>query len=102
MQSAHDDENVARLFAVKVTAMQAILFVVGASIAGLAGALYAFQYNYLEPASFGAMMSSTYLWVAPVQRSDHSWVRPYSRLSPNFCEAVRNGDTYCSAFWSSP
>ncbi len=57
MQAAHDDENVARLFAVKVTAMQAILFVVGAGIAGLAGALYAFQYNYLEPASFGAMMS---------------------------------------------
>ena len=57
MRSVHDDENVAALFGVNVRMTQVMTFTLGGVMAGLAGALYAHQYNYIEIQYFNILIS---------------------------------------------
>lgn len=57
MRSVHDDENVAALFGVNVRMTQVMTFTLGGVMAGLAGALYAHQFNYIEIQYFNIMIS---------------------------------------------
>ncbi len=57
MRSVHDDENVAALFGVNVRMTQVMTFTIGGALAGLAGALYAHQYNYIEIQYFNILIS---------------------------------------------
>lgn len=57
MRAVHDDETVARLFGVNVRLAQVTAFAVGAAIGGIAGALYAHQYNYIEVQNFNVLFS---------------------------------------------
>jgi branched-chain amino acid transport system permease protein len=57
MRAVHDDENVAALFGVNVRMTQVLTFTIGGALAGIAGALYAHQYNYIEIQYFNIMIS---------------------------------------------
>ncbi len=57
MRSVHDDENVAALFGVNVRMTQVMTFTLGGVMAGLAGALYAHQFNYIEIQYFNILIS---------------------------------------------
>ncbi len=57
MRSVHDDESVAALFGVNVRMTQVMTFTLGGVMAGLAGALYAHQYNYIEIQYFNILIS---------------------------------------------
>ncbi len=57
MRAVHDDENVAALFGVNVRMTQVMTFTIGGALAGIAGALYAHQYNYIEIQYFNIMIS---------------------------------------------
>ena len=57
MRSVHDDENVATLFGVNVRMTQVMSFTIGGLLAGIAGALYGHQFNYIEIQYFNVMLS---------------------------------------------
>lgn len=57
MRSIHDDENVAALFGINVRATKVLAFTIGAGFAGLAGALYAHHFNYVEVGTFDLTLS---------------------------------------------
>ena len=57
MRAVHDDESVAALFGVNVRMTQVMTFTIGGALAGLAGALYAHQYNYIEIQYFNILIS---------------------------------------------
>jgi branched-chain amino acid transport system permease protein len=57
MRAVHDDENVATLFGVNVRMTQVWAFALGAALGGLAGAVYAHHYNYIQPQYFSALLS---------------------------------------------
>jgi branched-chain amino acid transport system permease protein len=57
MRSVHDDENVAAVFGVNVRMTQVMTFTIGGVLAGVAGALYAHQYNYIEIQYFNVLLS---------------------------------------------
>jgi len=57
MRAMHDDESVAALFGVNVRWAKIVAFAIGAAIGGLAGALYAHHYNYIDIAYFNAVLS---------------------------------------------
>jgi branched-chain amino acid transport system permease protein len=57
VRAVHDDEPVASLFGVNVRLAKVAAFAIGAAIGGLAGALYAHHYNYIDVGSFNAALS---------------------------------------------
>jgi branched-chain amino acid transport system permease protein len=57
MRSIHDDEAVAALFGINVRLTKVAAFTLGAGLAGLAGALYAHHYNYIEVGTFDLTLS---------------------------------------------
>ncbi len=57
MRSVHDDENVAMLFGVNVRLTQVMAFSLGGVLAGVAGALYAHQFTYIEIQVFNVLLS---------------------------------------------
>ncbi|MGE0746731.1 MAG: branched-chain amino acid ABC transporter permease [Rhodospirillales bacterium] len=57
MRAVHDDENVATLFGVNIRLTQVACFAIGGVFAGLAGALYAHQYSFVEIQYFNVMVS---------------------------------------------
>jgi branched-chain amino acid transport system permease protein len=57
MRAVHDDENVATLFGVNIRLTQVACFALGGVLAGLAGALYAHQYNFVEIQYFNVLVS---------------------------------------------
>jgi branched-chain amino acid transport system permease protein len=57
IRAVHDDENVANLFGVDVRSTQVATFAIGGVLAGIAGALYAHQYNYVEIQVFNILLS---------------------------------------------
>ncbi len=57
MRSVHDDENVAMLFGVNVRMTQVMAFTLGGVLAGVAGALYAHQFTYVEIQVFNVLLS---------------------------------------------
>jgi branched-chain amino acid transport system permease protein len=52
-----DDEQVADLMGLSVRGLQTAAFACGAAIAGLAGALYAHHFNYIEVQNYGVLFS---------------------------------------------
>ncbi|GMV82981.1 MAG: branched-chain amino acid ABC transporter permease [Planctomycetota bacterium] len=69
MRSAHgraitairDDETAAELLGVNLTRYKVLVFVLGAALAGLAGAVYANYQRYVSPNQFGFMQGVTIL-----------------------------------------
>ncbi len=57
MRAAHDDEVVSDLMGVDVRKTKVTAFALGAALAGLAGALAAHAFSFVEIQSFGAMIS---------------------------------------------
>ena len=57
MRAIHDDESVATLFGVNVRVTQVMTFTIGGVLAGIAGALYGHQYNYIEIQYFNILVS---------------------------------------------
>jgi branched-chain amino acid transport system permease protein len=56
-RAVHDDERAAEQLGINIRRTQVIAFSVGAFFAGMAGALYGFQYNYIEIQNFNAVLS---------------------------------------------
>ncbi|HZQ75615.1 MAG TPA: branched-chain amino acid ABC transporter permease [Burkholderiales bacterium] len=52
-----DDERAADVMGLSVRGMQSAAFTVGAGLAGLAGALYAHYFNYIEVQNYGVLFS---------------------------------------------
>ena len=52
-----DDERVADLMGLSVRGVQTAAFTAGAALAGLAGALYAHHFNYIEAQNYGVLFS---------------------------------------------
>ena len=57
MRSIHDDESVATLFGVNTRMTKVWAFAIGASLAGLGGALYGHHFNYVEAQNFNVLLS---------------------------------------------
>lgn len=57
MRAAHDDDVVTDLLGVSVRGVRVSAFAIGAALAGLAGALYAHSYSFVESQSFNATLS---------------------------------------------
>lgn len=57
MRAAHDDEVVADLMGANVRGVKVAAFALGGALAGLAGALYAHSFSYIEIQGFNALVS---------------------------------------------
>lgn len=57
--AVNDDERVADLLGLSVRGLQSAAFTAGAGLAGLAGALYAHHFNYIEAQNYGVLFSIT-------------------------------------------
>ena len=55
--AVRDDERVADLMGLSVRGVQSAAFTAGAALAGLAGALYAHHFNYIEAQNYGVLFS---------------------------------------------
>jgi branched-chain amino acid transport system permease protein len=55
--AVNDDERVADLMGLSVRGLQSAAFTAGAALAGLAGALYAHHFNYVEAQNYGVLFS---------------------------------------------
>jgi branched-chain amino acid transport system permease protein len=55
--AVNDDERVADLMGLSVRGLQTAAFTAGAALAGLAGALYAHHFNYVEAQNYGVLFS---------------------------------------------
>lgn len=55
--AVNDDERVADLMGLSVRGLQSAAFTCGAALAGLAGALFAHHFNYVEVQNYGVMFS---------------------------------------------
>jgi branched-chain amino acid transport system permease protein len=55
--AVNDDEHVADLMGLSVRGLQSAAFTAGAALAGLAGALYAHHFNYVEAQNYGVLFS---------------------------------------------
>lgn len=73
MRAVHDDENVAQLFGVNVRMTQVLTFTIGGAIAGVAGALYAHQYNYIEIQYFNVFLSIYVLLYVLIGGTQTAW-----------------------------
>ena len=60
MRAVHDDDIVAGLMGIEVRRTRVAAFTVGGVLAGIAGGLYAFYFNFIEVQSFDSL-SSVYL-----------------------------------------
>jgi branched-chain amino acid transport system permease protein len=57
IKSVQDDETVADLFGINVQWTQLAAFAIGACLAGMGGALYAFRFTYIEAQYFSVLLS---------------------------------------------
>lgn len=57
MRAVHDDETVSELMGVSVRGVQVAAFAIGGALAGLAGALYALSFGFVEVHAFSAAAS---------------------------------------------
>ena len=73
MRAVHDDENVAALFGVNVRMTQVLTFTIGGALAGIAGALYAHQYNYIEIQYFNILISIFVLLYVLIGGTQTAW-----------------------------
>lgn len=57
MRAIHDDEEVSELMGVSIRSVKVVAFGIGAALAGLSGAFYAFSFGFVEVQSFNALVS---------------------------------------------
>ena len=57
MRAVHDDERVAALFGVNVRMTQITAFTLGGLVAGIGGAIWAHQFQYVEIQNFNVLLS---------------------------------------------
>ncbi|WP_430249639.1 branched-chain amino acid ABC transporter permease [Neorhizobium sp. DAR64860/K0K1] len=57
MRACHDDDVVSDLLGVSIRGVRVVAFATGGALAGLAGALYAHTFNFVEIQSFNALLS---------------------------------------------
>ncbi len=73
MRSIHDDEPVATLMGVNVRATQVACFTLGGGLAGLAGALYAHHFSYVEAQYFNSLLSIYVLLFVLIGGTQTAW-----------------------------
>jgi branched-chain amino acid transport system permease protein len=73
MRSIHDDEPVATLMGVNVRATQVACFSLGGGLAGLAGALYAHHFSYVEAQYFNSLLSIYVLLFVLIGGTQTAW-----------------------------
>ncbi|MGI9351046.1 MAG: branched-chain amino acid ABC transporter permease [Rhizobiaceae bacterium] len=73
MRSIHDDESVSLLFGVNTRIVQVGAFTVGAFLGGLAGALYAHQFDYIEVQNWNVLFSIFVLLYVLIGGTQTAW-----------------------------
>jgi branched-chain amino acid transport system permease protein len=73
MRAVHDDEPVAALMGVDVRAVQVAAFALGGALAGLAGALYAHHFIFVEAQYFNALLSIYVLLFVLIGGTQTAW-----------------------------
>ena len=73
MSALRDDELAFAALGRNPTWMKVSIFALGSGIAGLAGALYAHYFRFIEPDQFGILMSSTILTMVVVGGMRSTW-----------------------------
>jgi len=73
MRAIHDDEPVATLMGVHVRATQVACFTLGGGLAGLAGALYAHHFSYVEAQYFNSLLSIYVLLFVLIGGTQTAW-----------------------------
>ncbi len=72
-RAVNDDETAAGLIGINTTAAKLTAFALGASIAGIAGGLFAHHHLYIEPGNFGYERSVEFLLAAILGGSSLAW-----------------------------
>ncbi|WP_293857510.1 branched-chain amino acid ABC transporter permease [uncultured Alsobacter sp.] len=73
MRSIHDDEPVSSLMGVNVRAIQVASFTLGGAFAGLAGALYAHHFSFVEAQYFNSLLSIYVLLFVLIGGTQTAW-----------------------------
>lgn len=74
-RATHDDEHAALLTGLNATSLKVVSFTLGGALAGVAGALYAHWFVYIEPGTFGFLVS-VYAVLYVVLGGRHSYWGP--------------------------
>ena len=73
LRAVHDDEAVATILGVDVRAMQVASFAMGGALCGLAGALYAHYFNFVEAQYFNSLLSIYVLLFVLIGGTQTAW-----------------------------
>jgi len=73
MRALHDDELVSTLMGVPARAVQVASFAIGAGLAGLAGALYAHHFSFVEAQYFSPLLSIYVLLFVLIGGTQTAW-----------------------------
>jgi branched-chain amino acid transport system permease protein len=73
MRAIHDDEPVATIMGVNVRATQVACFTIGGGLSGLAGALYAHHFSYVEAQYFNSLLSIYVLLFVLIGGTQTAW-----------------------------
>jgi branched-chain amino acid transport system permease protein len=73
LRALHDDELVSTLMGVPARAMQVASFAIGAGLAGLAGALYAHHFSFVEAQYFSPLLSIYVLLFVLIGGTQTAW-----------------------------
>ena len=73
MRSINDDEDAAIVLGVNVRAVQVAAFTIGGAFAGLSGALYAFNFGFVEAQYFNALLSIYVLLFVLIGGAQTAW-----------------------------
>ena len=73
MDSIHQDETASEVMGIDVVRIKLFAFGIGATIAGIAGALYAHQLTYIDSTTFNVMMSVEILTFVVVGGASTYW-----------------------------
>lgn len=73
MRAIHDDELVATIMGVNARAVQVTAFAIGGAVAGLAGALYAHHFSFVEAQYFSPVLSIYVLLFVLIGGTQTAW-----------------------------
>jgi branched-chain amino acid transport system permease protein len=73
MRSINDDEDAAIVLGVNVRAVQVAAFTIGGAFGGLSGALYAFNFGFVEAQYFNALLSIYVLLFVLIGGAQTAW-----------------------------
>ncbi len=73
MRAVHDDEAAAIVLGINVRMVQVIAFAVGGALAGFSGALYAFNFGFVEAQYFDALLSIYVLLFVLIGGTQTAW-----------------------------